>query len=447
MADESKSVIKAITEAASPVVGQEDYGPLVEQMGDCSLVLIGEATHGTREFYEHRAEITKALIERKGFRGVAVEADWPDAYRINRYVTGQTPQHEDSGEALEVFRRFPAWMWRNRPVKQFLDWLRRHNASLGGAEPRVGFYGIDLYSLMSSRDAVLQYLDRIDPAAAKRARYRYSCFDHLGESNEALGYVPGFDLKESCEEEVVSQLVELQRKAIEYAQRNGRGAEDEYFQVVQNPRLIKNAEKYHRAMFSSRISSWNVRDRHMADTIAHLPEHLGRDADQPAKLVVWAHNSHLGDASATEMGQQGEINVGQLVREKYPEDSFLLGFTSYTGTVTAASEWGGVAESKTLVPALSNSYEDLFHQSGISAFFIPLWDYRAAIGELKQARLQRAVGVVYRPESERISHYFYARLSDQFDAVIHLDRTNAVEPLERVSQPDRDSMETYPSAL
>jgi len=442
-----QAVIKAINNSALPLAGRvEEYDALIDRMAEASFVLIGEATHGTHEFYQQRAEITKRLITEKGFRAVAMEADWPDAYRVHRYVTKSGPI-KDSADSLSGFKRFPTWMWRNRVVKEFVEWLRSHNNSREPDQPKAGFFGLDLYGLYSSIKTVLDYLTKVDPAAAERARFRYSCFDHFGENTKAYGYAAGFELDESCEKVVIEQLTDLQKSAVDYLRRDGQVAEEEYFQVIQNARLIKNAEKYYREMFRGRVSSWNIRDTHMTESLEALAEHF-KQRGQEAKIVVWAHNSHIGDATATEFGQQGEVNLGQLIRQKYPDDCFLLGFTTYEGTVTAAADWGEPAETKRVRPALRGSYEELFHRTGIPRFLITLWDYEAAIGELKQARLERAIGVIYRPESERVSHYFYARLSDQFDAVIHLDQTRAVEPLESVPQPlEAEAAETYPSGV
>jgi len=373
---------------------------------------------------------------------VAVEADWPDAYRVNRYVRGIGADADANG-ALDGFKRFPTWMWRNADVLDFIGWLRAHNDAISLIELNVGFYGLDLYSLYNSIEAVLQYLDKIDPEGAKRARYRYSCFDQFGEDTQAYGYAARFGLTESCEREVVAQLVELHHRATEYAIRDGRVAADEHFFAEQNARLVKNAEQYYRSMFGQRQSSWNLRDRHMADTLEHVVEFL-RGQGQRGKIVVWAHNSHLGDARAIEMGEAGQINVGQLVRERYKDQAFLIGFSTYEGTVTAASEWDGPAERKQIRPALENSYEELFHLAGLDHFLINLHDKR--LQSLRARRLERAIGVIYRPESERASHYFYADLPAQFDVILHFDQTRSVEPLERTAGWDveRETPETYP---
>jgi erythromycin esterase-like protein len=422
-----------------------DHDPLMDLIGTARLVLLGEATHGTSEFYRTRAEITKRLILEKGFTAVAVEADWPDAYRVNRYVLGRS-RDRDGREALSDFQRFPLWMWRNREVLAFIDWLRAANERTPAGRAKVGFYGLDLYSLHASIEAILKYLDKVDPDAARRARSRYGCFDHYGEDTQSYGYAAGFGLTKTCEAAVVSELRDLQRRSDDYLRRDGFVAEDEFFFAEQNARLVKNAEHYYRSMFQGRVSSWNLRDRHMAETLNALLAHLSRHQTN-ARIVVWEHNSHLGDARATQMGVEGELNVGQLARERYGGDAILVGFSTDHGTVTAATQWDGPAERKIVRPALPESYEALFHQVGIPRFFMNL---RAPhIAELfTQERLERAIGVIYLPESERLSHYFYARLPEQFDAVLHFDETSAVEPLDPQKEVvSEDAPETFPSGV
>jgi erythromycin esterase-like protein len=440
-------LVDLIRESAQPLVGEkEDYDSLLAMIGDARLVLLGEASHGTHEFYRERAQITKRLITEKGFSAVAVEADWPDAYRVNRYVRGEGTD-ADSVDALSGFKRFPAWMWRNADVLDFVGWLRTHNDDLPANKPKAGFYGLDLYSLHSSMEAVLEYLDKVDPEAAARARYRYACFEHFGEDPQAYGYAAGFGLTRTCEEQVITQMIELQRRAAEYASRDGRVAADAFFYAEQNARLVKNAEEYYRTMFRGRVSSWNLRDRHMAETLHSLQAHLER-RDHHAKIVLWAHNSHLGDARATDMGMAGELNVGQLARERYGRDAVLIGFSTYHGTVTAASQWGGEAERKRVRPALPGSFEEAFHEAGTPRFLLTLRRGGSVAAALREPRLERAIGVIYLPETERVSHYFHARLSDQFDAVLHFDETRAVEPLERTSQWDTGEVpETFPSGI
>ena len=420
------------------------YDALIDGIGDARIVLLGEATHGTHEFYRERAFITRRLITEKGFSGVAVEADWPDTYRVNRYVRGAGGD-DDAVQALGDFGRFPTWMWRNADVLDFVGWLRTHNDRLP-VEKRAGFYGLDLYSLRASMEAVLKYLDKVDPEAARRARRRYSCFDQFGEEMQEYGYAAGFGLHPSCEREVITQLLDLHRQRAEYASRDGRVAPDEYFYAEQNARLVKNAEEYYRTMFRGREESWNLRDRHMVDTLKELARFLDRGPG--ARLVVWAHNSHLGDARATEMSERGELNVGQLVREHYGPEAVLVGFTTHTGTVTAASEWDGPAQRKQVRPSLAGSYERLFHEAQIPRFLLPLRGDQGLASALSAPRLERAIGVLYLPGSERASHYFRARLPEQFDFVLHFDETRAIEPLERTALWEAGEVaETFPSGL
>ncbi|MCU1241388.1 MAG: erythromycin esterase-like enzyme [Candidatus Acidoferrum typicum] len=437
--------IRAVRENACAVTGSRyDYDPLIELAGNSRFALLGEASHGTHDFYHTRAQLTQRLIEEKRFTAVAVEADWPDAYRVNRYVQGRNDD-ADAVEALSAFQRFPTWMWRNTDVVEFVAWLREYNDALPEGSRKVGFYGLDLYSLHSSARAVLDFLDKVDPEAARRARYRYSCFEHFGEDTQAYGYAASFGLSKSCEDEVVNQLIEMQKLAGDLASRDGRVDPGAFFMAEQNARLVKNAERYYRSMFESRVESWNLRDQHMVETLDALVNHLGASS---AKIAIWAHNSHLGDARATEMGDHGEVNVGQLVRQRYGEDAVLAGFTTYTGTVTAASNWDAPAERKRVRPALPGSYEDLFHATEVPGFLLMLRGAEWLSGVLNQQRLERAIGVIYLPESERVSHYFNARLAEQFDAVIHLDQTRAVEPLERTSRWEAgDVPETYPFAV
>ena len=439
------SPLQLLSGPVHPLTGSpEDFDPLLALVGDARMVLIGEASHGTHEFYRIRAAITKRLIAEKGFTAVAAEADWPDAYRVNRYVRG-AGDDADAAEALGGFVRFPQWMWRNADVLDFVGWLRDYNDALAKGEPKAGFYGLDLYSMHASMDAVLKYLDVVDPMAARRARDRYACFDRFGDDPQTYGYATTSGLAPSCESEVVAQLVELRRSAREYASRDHRVSPDDLFYAEQNARLVANAEEYYRAMFGSRVSSWNLRDQHMAETLGALDTFLTHGARAP-RIVVWAHNSHLGDARATEVSRSGELNVGQLARERYGHDVRLIGFSTYTGTVTAASDWDQPAERKIVRPALAGSWEALFHEMGGPNFML---DLRAETGETsRRPRLQRAIGVIYRPESERQSHYYHASLHRQFDALLHYDVTRAVEPLERTGLWTRgETPETFPTAL
>jgi erythromycin esterase-like protein len=421
-----------------------DFDPLLERIGDARVVLLGEATHGTHEFYRVRAELTRRLIEDKGFDIVAVEADWPDAYRVNRWIRGASDD-EDAEDALSGFRRFPTWMWRNSDVLDFAGWLRAHNESLPAGKPMVGFYGLDLYALYTSIAAVLEYLEQVDPELARRARARYSCFEHFGEDSQAYGYAAGLGLSPACEREALQQLLEMRQRASDLARRDGRIPEDEFFFAEQNARLVVSAEAYYRTMFGSRTASWNLRDRHMADTLGALIRHF-QAKQQNARVVVWEHNSHVGDARATEVGAAGELNVGQLARQAYGGDAVLVGFTTFSGTVTAASEWDAPAERKRVRPALPGSYEALFHATGIDRFLLLLNE--PSLRALDDPMLERAIGVIYRPETERQSHYFKAWLRRQFDAVFHYDYSRAVEPLERSAEWEAGEVpETYPRGL
>jgi erythromycin esterase-like protein/predicted phosphoribosyltransferase len=413
----------------------DDYDELVERASHARYTLIGEASHGTEDFYRERAELTRRLIAEAGYTAVAVEGDWPDAYRVNRYVRG-AGDDTSADEALSGFRRFPAWMWRNTVVADFVSLLRDRNEALPDDEQKAGFYGLDLYSLYASIEAVVATLDRIDPEAAQRARERYACFDQFARDPQVYAYETGLSGALPCEQQAVDELLELRERADEVAV-DGELVVDEHFFAEQNARLVVNAERYYRSMFRGGVESWNLRDRHMAETLEALTAYLERTSG-PTKVVVWAHNSHLGDERATELAQAGQLNLGQLVRERDGSDALLVGFSTYQGEVTAASDWGGPAERKRVRRALPGSWEELFHQSDASRFIL---DPRTLGGR----RLQRAIGVVYRPETERLSHYFHARVAEQFDALIHLDETRALEPLETTSEWDAGELpETYP---
>jgi erythromycin esterase-like protein/predicted phosphoribosyltransferase len=442
-----KVALRRIRQHAKPLTGTaEDFDGLLNMIGDSSVVLIGEASHGTHEFYQMRAQLTQRLIEEAGFSAIAVEADWPDAYRVNRFVRGE-PGDADSTAALGGFERFPAWMWRNADVVDFVGWLRNHNEHVHSTGQQVGFYGLDLYSLHKSMNEVIRYLEKRDPAEAAKAKILYGCIDRYGRDPQNYGLLAGSGVSETCRAEVIQQLTDLRAKEAEYLTLDGPAATDEFFFAEQNARLVKNAEEYYRQMFRSDVSSWNLRDKHMMETlvalIAHLQSHTGS-----AKVVVWAHNSHLGDARATQMARRGEWNIGQLVRQAFPYQSKSIGFTTYVGTVTAATGWHLPAERKHVHPGLPGSYEHLFHQVGIPNFWINMTEENAATKALREPRIERAIGVIYRPETERSSHYFEACLPEQFDAVLHYDQTRAVEPLEHTTAWSKDEApETFPAGL
>ncbi len=415
------TVSRLIAEVAEPFqeIGGVDLGGLLERIANCRVVLIGEATHGTSEFYRMRAEITKALVETRGFDLVAIEGDWPDASRLNRWV-----RRVDDGRRVPeaTFARFPTWMWRNRETMDFLAWLRHRNEKLE-VDARAGFYGLDLYSLFTSIEAVLEYLDRIDPATASIARERYSCLTPWQAEPQAYGRAALSGQYRVCEKEAVAMLRTLLERRLDYAASDG----EHFFDAVQNARLVADAERYYRAMYYGANESWNLRDRHMFETLEALLAFHGPES----KAVVWEHNSHVGDARATEVGVRGQLNVGQLARETFGSEAFLIGFGTDTGTVAAAHDWDGPMQVMQVRPSLPDSYERLCHESGHAAFFLHLREpVREEVrGELRTPRLQRAIGVVYRPQTELQSHYYHASLPHQFDELIWFDGTRAIHPI------------------
>ncbi|MDP2315516.1 MAG: erythromycin esterase family protein [Pseudomonadota bacterium] len=436
--------VAALGRVAHPMVGaNDDYDALLDDLKDARFVLLGEATHGTHEFYRERARITRRLITRHGFVGVAAEADWPEAWRVHRYVNGRSADN-DSIEAMGDFERFPAWMWRNADVLDFVGWLREHHDRHGGP---AGFYGLDLYSLHRSASAVIDYLSRVDPDAATRARDLYACLDQAGVDPQKYGLGAVLGLTPSCEDAVVRILDELRAHRPTLVDKGGPEGAEDFFYAEQNARTAKDAEAYYRGMFRRRVSTWNLRDGHMVETLAALSDHLERTLDRPVRLVVWAHNSHCGDARATEVSRHGEVNIGQLCRERWGDKVRLVGFSTYSGSVTAASAWGGPAERKRVRPARADSWEALLHKVGRPRFWFDTRDPRVR-PMLTEERLGRAIGVLYLPETERQSHYYGVRLGNQFDYVLHFDHTRAVEPLERTTSWELGELpETFPSAL
>ncbi len=411
-----------IRRVAEPIssIDHPDLKPLLKRIGDARLVLIGEASHGTSEFYRIRSAITKALVEQKNFDFVAIEADWPDAYRIHDFVTHK--EREEPHE-WETFARFPTWMWRNHEVLDFIHWLRDFNLEKRSADQRVGFYGLDLYSMFTSIHCVLDYLDDVDPGAAAVARARYGCLTPW-ESNPAnYGQAALTGQYRSCERDVVKMLQEMSQRRVEAAVRDG----EELFNAQLNARLVADAEHYYRMMYYGSDESWNHRDTHMFETLRML---LDRHGDG-SKAVIWEHNSHLGNAAATQFGNHGQINVGQLCRQAFGNDVYVIGQGTDHGTVAAASNWEGAMETKQVRPSHPDSYEHLMHLSEIEAFFLPLTKSKnqQLTSALAARRLERAIGVIYRPETERLSHYFDASLPRQFDEWIWFDETSAVHPL------------------
>ena len=422
------ATVALVRASALPITGAEtDYDSLMAMIGDARFVLLGEATHGTQQFYHERARITRRLIEEKGFSAVAIEGEWPDAEGVHRFI------RDDRGaataeRALAGFTSgFPEWMWANTAIRDLVVWMRRHNTGRPAAD-QVGFYGLDVYSLFESADSVTAYLRRVDPAAAERARGRYACLGRYGGEGQAYGAAAVSIPARSCQDEAAEQVGELEQRYAARAPGADPRAGDDLFSALQHARAVVGGEAYFRVLYQGGAASWNARDRHMAQTLEHLVDHLQARGQTP-KVVVWAHNTHSGDARLTEMGAGGELNVGQLMRERYAQQSVLVGFTTYHGTVLAAEEWGAPGRVRRLNPAVPESYSALFHRTGIPAFLLTFRGRDALAQALAGPRLERAVGVLYLPRTERQSHYFRAQLSRQFDAVIHVDSTTAVTPL------------------
>ncbi|MGK9064468.1 erythromycin esterase family protein [Stutzerimonas chloritidismutans] len=413
-----------------PSIDAPSFAEAFDRFADARVVLIGEASHGTSEFYRARAAITRRLIEQHGFTIVAAEADWPDAAMIDRDVRHQAP-----AEWLEQgFRRFPTWMWRNRDVADFTAWLREHNAAQA-PEQRVEFRGLDVYSLGSSIREVLTYLDKVDPSAAQAARQRYGCLSPWHDEPAAYGHqvMRG---EPSCEDAVVEQLRALLGQRLDYLQKDG----GQFFNAEQNARVVLAAEQYYRAMYRGSTESWNLRDRHMFDTLRAL---LARRGDA-AKAVVWAHNSHIGNAAATSMGWRGEFNIGELCRTAYGRDAVLIGMSTDRGEVAAADNWDEPMQIKQVRPSLEGSWEQLFLRAGVAASLTNWRDDPVLREALAQPRLERAIGVIYRPATERQSHYFQAILAEQFDALLWLEQTTAVKPIGPQQIDDQSVPDTYP---
>lgn len=444
-----KELVNLVDESAVSVdlAHNESLMPILDQIGDARLVLMGEASHGTEEFYQARIALSKLLVEQKGFHAIAIEGDWPSAYQINRYIQGRM-EKDKAREALAAFKRFPAWMWCNKPVLHFIHWLRKHNDNLPKSAVKVGFYGLDLYSLHDSMQDIINYLKEHQPDAAAKAIARYNCFDHVAIDPQMYGYLVNQLVKNACIKEVTEQFLEMQHQAFAQLNNKSKLNSESLYYATQNARLVKNAEEYYRAMFEPRAVSWNIRDQHMVQTLTNLMTHIETTLKSPAKIIVWAHNSHVGDARATEMSDRGEINVGQLVREQYDTVSYLLGFSTYSGTVRAASDWDCDSEIKKVNTALEGSYEALFHDAVKKKFFLDLRHESHLMRLLKEPELQRAIGVIYLPESERMSHYYFSRLPYQFDGIIHIDDTHAVVPLEKGDNGIAQELpETYPSGM
>jgi protein-L-isoaspartate(D-aspartate) O-methyltransferase len=431
------ALARLVRESAEPIddIESVSLSPLLERIGDARVVLLGEATHGTSEFYRMRARITRELILRRGFRLLALEADWPDAAVVDRYVR-HLPA---SPRPWQAFSRFPTWMWRNQETRELVEWLREFNRDRVEPSARVSFHGLDLYTLYTSAAEVVRYLERVDPVAARAAKERYGCLSPWEGDPAAYGRAALMGQFRRCEDHVVAMLGELLARRLEYAAADG----DEFIDAVQNARLVADAERYYRVMYYGSVAAWNLRDQHMFDTLESLLDLRGAGS----KIVVWAHNSHLGDARATEMGSRGEHNVGSLCRNKFEDTVFAVGFGTNAGTVAAASGWDGPMQVMSVTPALADSYEGHFHRAQIRAGLVHLrHPRREALRDVLSApRLERAIGVVYRPDSELESHYFQAVLPRQFDEYIWFDRSSAVTALPAavpIGVPD-----TYPFGL
>jgi len=429
-------IMEAVRAIARPLYGEHELDDIAELIAHKRIVMLGEASHGTHEFYDLRAALTRRLIARHGFAAVAVDGDWPDVLRIDHYVRSGG-EEETAEDALAAFERFPRWMWRNEEVVAFVEWLHTYNRGRPGGE-RAGCYGLDLYSLHSSSHVALAVLEDVDPDAVACARQRYACFDHAAGAPELYGLQAQLGISPRCETEVVAQLVEMQRRKIARGGRAPSG--DAWFHAVQQARVVRDAEAYYRAMFGARDAAWNLRETHMADTLDMLAHELG-SADAPAKLVVWAHNAHAGDARATELGEAGQLTLGQLARQRHPSEVALVGFTTYAGSVIAASDWDEPAEREHVREALDGSWEALLHDVDEPRCYVTAAALRDALGN-RERRLERGIGVIYRPDRERASHYYHARLAEQFDLVIHVDATRGVQPLDAL-----DVREPPPAAL
>jgi protein-L-isoaspartate(D-aspartate) O-methyltransferase len=428
-----ETLVRNLADAAESFASIEtaDLNPLMARIGSARVVLLGEATHGTSEFYRMRERITRDLIVSKGFRFVAVEADWPDAARVDYYVRHfQYPPSE-----WTAFARFPTWMWRNTEMRDFVSWLRKHNGTVE-RDKRVAFHGLDLYSLYDSIRSVLNYLDEIDPESARVARERYGCLTPWQRDPATYGHAALTGSYPTCETDVARALTDLLAKRRAYAEHDG----ERFLDAEQNARLVANAERYYRIMYYGSRASWNLRDSHMFDTLKNLLAFHGSDS----KAVVWAHNSHVGNAGATEMAARGEYNIGQLCRKEFGEKAYLVGFGTHSGTVAAASEWDGPMEIKSVRPALPDSYEQLCHATGHARFMLGLRGRGDLCGPagLGKERLERAIGVIYRPETEMASHYFRANLPQQFDEYVWFDNTSAVTPLDTAEV--KGLPDTYP---
>lgn len=435
--ERAERVVGQLRPIARPLASDRDLDPLMARVGDARYVLLGEATHGTSEFYTWRSRLTRRLIEERGFSFIAVEGDWPDCYRVNRYVKGRPGAGVSARSVLHAFDRWPTWMWANREVADLAEWLHAYNRTRGD-EGKVGFYGLDVYSLWDSMRAVVGYLDRVDPEAARRARRAYECFAPYREDEQRYARATAL-APVSCEDAVVKALAALRQSATPHRE-DGREA---YFEAEQNALTARNAERYYRAMVRGGADSWNVRDGHMVETLDRLMALHGPDA----KAVVWEHNTHVGDARHTDMADEGEFNVGQRVRETHGGDGvFLAGFSTHRGTVIAGDAWGAPAEEMDVPPGRPGSYEDVFQRLGGGDALL-LLDEAPRSDELLEPRGHRAIGVVYRPAYEHLGNYVPTVMPLRYDAMLFVEETRAVTPLHVAERADGDAPETFPTGM
>jgi erythromycin esterase len=437
-ADEA-ALAAGLANIARPLESERDLNPLIDMIGDARFVLLGEASHGTSEFYTWRTEISKRLIAERGFSFVGVEGDWPDCYRVNRYVKALPDSGDGAEQVLHAFERWPTWMWANREVIALAEWMRSYNARRP-SDRQAGFYGLDVYSLWDSMRAVMQYLERVDPGFAAAARRAYNCFEPYAEDVQEYARATAI-VPTSCEDEAVAVLRELRSKAPQFKE-DGR---DTFFNAEQNALVAQNAERYYRTMVRGGPGSWNVRDHHMVETLERLMTHHGPNA----KAIIWEHNTHVGDARFTDMARAGMVNVGQLVRQGHDREGVVLvGFGTHRGTVIAAEEWGAPMERMPVPHARGGSFESAMHIAAVGDALLTFNGRDdGAVRGLDEPIGHRAIGVVYDPDHERWGNYVPTIVPRRYDAFLYIDETRAVDPLHMPVRVDGEVPETYPSGV
>jgi erythromycin esterase-like protein len=428
-----------LARVAKPLGSAKDLDPLMDTIGDSRYVLLGEASHGTSEFYTWRTEISKRLIEERGFSFIAVEGDWPDCYRVNRYAKCLADSGSSAEEVLHAFERWPTWMWANREVVDLVEWMRAHNEKKKPNE-RSGFFGLDVYSLWESMRAVVEYLEKVDPQLALSAKRAYNCFEPYAEDAQEYARATAI-VPTSCEREAVAVLKELHTRAPRFIE----DSSERFFDAEQNALVARNAELYYRTMVRGGPASWNVRDRHMVETLTRLMRHHGAGA----KAIVWEHNTHIGDARFTDMARAGMLNVGQVVRESHAEDGVVLvGFGTHRGTVIAADEWGAPMERLRVPPAREDSFEHALFEAGVGdSLFVFDGSDNGGVTGLDEPLGHRAIGVVYDPDHERWGNYVPTIVPGRYDAFLYIEETRAVDPLHMAIKVDGELPETYPSGV